>query len=249
MILILRTGTAVEKRTFLKVPNLRNYLAEDSCQTQEELAESWGVTQQAILKHLEATEIIQEQGNWVAYDLKPRNVERRFFGCQQMLQKQNRKKFLRCSVTIDEKWVHYDNTKRRKSWVMMPGHASTSTIRLNIHSAKIMICICWDQLGVVYYKLLKPSEIIIGDRYRKQLMRLRRALKKKRPQYPERHDKVILQHNNARPHAARPVKTYLETLKWEVLPQPPYFPDVVPSDYPFFLIDGTRSGSSAFPLL
>ena len=75
-----------------------------------------------------------------------------------------------------------------------------------------MFCIWWVQLGVVYYELLKPSETITGDRYRTQLMRLSRALKKKRPQYQERLDKVILQHDNARLHVARPVKTYLETL-------------------------------------
>ena len=84
--------------------------------------------------------------------------------------------------------------------------------------------------SVVYYELLKPSETIIGDRYRMQLMRLSRTLKEKRPQHQERHDKVILQHDNARPHVARPVKTYLEMLKWEVLPHPPYSPDAAPSD-------------------
>jgi len=94
--------------------------------------------------------------------------------------------------------------------------------------------IWWDQLGVVYYELLKPTETITGDRYRTQLMRLSRALKDKRPQYNERHDKVILQHDNARPHVAKVVKTYLETLKWEVLPHPPYSPDVAPSDYHLF---------------
>ena len=49
-----------------------------------------------------------------------------------------------------------------------------------------------------------------------------------------RHDKVIFQHDNARPHVVRPVKIYLETLKWEVLPHPPYSPDIAPSDYHFF---------------
>ena len=93
-----------------------------------------------------------------------------------------------------------------------------------------MLCIWWDQLGVVYYE---PTKIITGDRYRTQLMRLSRALKDKRSQYNERHDKVILQHDNARPHVAK-VKTYLETLKWEVLPHPPYSPDVAPSDYHLF---------------
>jgi len=33
-----------------------------------------------------------------------------------------------------------------------------------------------------------------------------------------RPDKIILLHDNVRPHIAAPVKTYLETLKWEVLP-------------------------------
>jgi len=61
-------------------------------------------------------------------------------------------------------------------------------------------------------------------------MRLSRALKDKRPQYNERHDKVILQHDNARFHVAKVVKTYLEMFKWEVLLHPPYSPDVAPSD-------------------
>ena len=61
-------------------------------------------------------------------------------------------------------------------------------------------------------------------------MRLGRALREKRPQYEQRHEKVILQHDNAQPHDAKPVKTYLETLKWEVPPHPPYSPDITPSD-------------------
>ena len=32
----------------------------------------------------------------------------------------------------------------------------------------------------------------------------------------------------------KPVKTYMETLKWEVLPHPPYSPDIAPSDYYLF---------------
>ena len=44
-------------------------------------------------------------------------------------------------------------------------------------------------------------------------MRLSRALKEKRAHYYSRHDKIILLHDNARPHVAAPVKTYLETLK------------------------------------
>ena len=58
--------------------------------------------------------------------------------------------------------------------------------------------------------------------YRTQLIRLSRALKEKRAHYYSRDDKVIFLHHNTRPHVAAPVKTYLETLKWKVLPHPPY---------------------------
>ena len=61
-------------------------------------------------------------------------------------------------------------------------------------------------------------------------MRLSRFLKEKRPLYAQRHDKVILLHDNARHHVAEPVKTYLETLQWEVLPHP----DIAPSDFHLF---------------
>ena len=68
-----------------------------------------------------------------------------------------------------------------------------------------MLCIWWDQVGVIYYELLKPNETITGKQYRTQLMRLSRALREKWPQYEQRHEKVILQHNNAQPHVAKPV--------------------------------------------
>ncbi|KAG5318068.1 MOS1T transposase, partial [Pseudoatta argentina] len=102
--------------------------------------------------------MIQKQGHWVPYELKPRSTastaeKKRFFASHRI-------------VTGDEKWIHYDNPKRRKSWGK-PGHASTSS---------------------------------------------------------------------AKPHVAKPVKTYLETLKWEVLPHPPYSPDIAPSDFHLFLL-------------
>ncbi|GFX79669.1 mariner Mos1 transposase [Trichonephila clavipes] len=149
-------------------------------QTQQELAGSLGVTQQAISKRLKVMGMIQKQGNWVPYELKPRDVERRLFACEQLLARQRRKGFLHHIVTGAEKWVRYDNPKRRKSWGY-PGPASTSTAKPNIHGSKVMLSIGWDQRGVEYYELLKPTETITGDRYRTQLMRLSRALKDKRP--------------------------------------------------------------------
>ena len=86
---------------------------------------------------------------------------------------------------------------------MIPGKPGPSTPKRNIHASKIMLCIWWDQRGVIYYELLKPSETITGDRYRLQLIRLNQALKEKRTKWDNRHDKLILLHDNARPHVAK----------------------------------------------
>jgi len=134
---------------------LEALLDEYPCQTQKELAESLDATHQAISHRLKALKMIQKQGNLVPYELKPRDVERNFFTCEQLLQRQKRKGFLHRIVTGDETWIHYDNPKRKKLW-RRPGHASTSTVKPNIHGSKLMLCIWRDQL-VVYYELLRQG--------------------------------------------------------------------------------------------
>ena len=54
-VLMSRTGMAVEKRKFLKIPNWRHYLLKTRAKRKK-----------------------KTQGNWVLYELKPRDVKRRF---------------------------------------------------------------------------------------------------------------------------------------------------------------------------
>ena len=70
----------VKKENIFEDSKLEALLAEDSCQMQEELSKSLGVTQQAISKRLKAMGVIQKQGNWVSYELKSKDVD--FAACQ-----------------------------------------------------------------------------------------------------------------------------------------------------------------------
>lgn len=47
--------------------------------------------------------MIDEQGYWVPYELKPKDVERGFCTCDQLLDKQNWKGFLHRIVFDDKK--------------------------------------------------------------------------------------------------------------------------------------------------
>ena len=74
-VVILTPATRTQRRPVkFKEAELEVLLDQDSCQTQEELTETLKVTQQAISNHLKATAMVQKQGNWLLYELKPRNV-------------------------------------------------------------------------------------------------------------------------------------------------------------------------------
>ena len=63
-----------------------------------------------------------------------------------------------------------------------------------------------DRKGVIYYELLKPGETVNTERYRQQMIDLNQALREKQPEYQKRQHKVILLHDNAPSHTAKPIK-------------------------------------------
>ena len=152
---------------------------------------------------------------------------------EMLLEGHKKKSFLHRIITGDKEWIHYENSKGKKSYVKT-GQPAKSTAKPNIHGAKVMLCIWWDQKGVLYYELLKPLETTNGERYRTQLFRFKRAIAEKRPEYATRYEAIIFHHDNARPHVAILVTNNLENSGWEVSPHPPYSPDLAPSDYHLF---------------
>jgi histone-lysine N-methyltransferase SETMAR len=212
---------------------LQALLDEDDTQTQEELAEQLQVDRATVSRRLSGMGLIRKISRWVPHQLSDRNQERRLTTCELLLARHKQKSFLHRIITGDEKWILFDTPKRQKSWVK-PGTASKTTVRPNRFGKKIMLCVWWDQDGIVYYELLKPGETVNTVRYKDQLMSLQRALDQKRPIWRERHNKLILLHDNAPSHTAATVKETIEGFQWESLPHPAYSPDLAPSDYHLF---------------
>ena len=88
--------------------------------------------------------------------------------------------------------------------------------------------------NVIYYELLKPGETVNIVRYRQQMIDLNQASREKRPEYQRRQHKVILLHDNAPSHTAKPVKETIKAFSWEIPSHAAYSPDLALSDYYLF---------------
>ena len=97
-----------------------------------------------------------------------------------------------------------------------------------------MLCVWWDIKGILYFELLQSKQTVNAHLYSKQLTRLNEKIREIRtgPGYGNR--KVILLHDNARPHVALETKETIIKLTWEVMAHPAYSPDLAPSDYHLF---------------
>ncbi|UYV69857.1 hypothetical protein LAZ67_7000979 [Cordylochernes scorpioides] len=113
-----------------------------------------------------------------------------------------------------------------------PEESAPKKAKVTISAGKVMAIIFWDCKGVLLVDYLPPNTTVNAARYCEVLTKLRDEIKRKCPGLLSR--KVLLVHDNARPHAARTTQTLLENFKWEIFTHPPYSPDFAPSDFHLF---------------
>lgn len=204
--------------------DLQALLDEDNAQSLKQLAETLNVTPATISNHLHAMGKIFKEGKWVPQQLSLQQRAQRTATCRWHLARHNSESILHLIITSGEKFIYFDSAKRRKT-----------TTDLGSNNNKALLCIFWDQKGVLYQELLKPSEIVTSARYKQQLINLNRALKAKRPEWADRKERVIfLYDNTGTQHVSELVQKQLKALDWENYPHPLNSPDIVSSDYHLF---------------
>ncbi|XP_025161357.1 histone-lysine N-methyltransferase SETMAR-like [Harpegnathos saltator] len=144
---------------------------------------------------------------WMPYQLNEATLTKRISICESLQKRLENDPFLERMVTGDENWFVYNDVTREIIW----GHSSDLPLipwKVGLHPKKIMLFVWWDFKGIIYHELL-PSELA-------------------------RRKGVVFHHGNARSHKSLTTQNKLFQLGWDILPHPPYSPDLSPTSYHIF---------------
>lgn len=211
---------------------LKSMIKADPHQTTSQLASRLGCDRTTVANHLHAMGKVRKLDKWVPHMLSDNNKIQRATICASLLSRHKEDPLFGRLITSDEKWILWDNQRRAYAWID-PDEPPQKVPKTDLHPRKVLLCIWWARFGVVHYELLKCGQTITADVYCAQLQRVHEAALKSRPALPNR-NKVLLLHDNAKPHVAKKTQKKLKDLDWEILPHPPYSPDISPSDYHLF---------------
>lgn len=204
--------------------------------TVRELATSSGAPKSTVHDVLRASGKVAKLPRVLPHALSPHDKKKRVEVCTSLLSRHRTLSWIDSIVTMDEKYCVYDNTVRRKHWVdfdelpkPQPKHPD--------HDKKELLSFWWDIKGPVFWELVPTGSMVDSERFCTQLERVAEILRSRR----RGGGKILLLMDNARPHTSKRTQSKLRELEIELVPHPPYSPDLAPSDFHIF-----RSLQSSF---
>lgn len=232
-----RSGRPKDVTTPETVEAIHNIILKDRRSTIRYVAEilklSYGSVQSIIKNNLEMSKV---SARWVPKNLTPDMKKTRKLISEDLLQRlqSNPEAFLARVVTQDETWVHHfdpETKEQSKQWK----HKSSPPPRkfkLSSSAGKVMASVFWDSQGVLLIDYLAKGETITGNYYARLLKTLRDKIKEKRRGKLSKG--ILLLHDNASAHTSQIAIATAQDCGFEILPHPPYSPDLAPSDFYLF---------------
>ena len=181
----------------------------------------------------ESLEMRKLFSKWVSRLLTSDQKQQRVEDSERCLElfKRGKKNFLRRQVTMNETWIHHYTSKTKRSsakWTAA-GESRPKRPKTQQRVGKVMASIFWDVHGILFIDYLDKGQPINSDYYMAILNRLCAEIEKKWPHMQKK--KVLFHQNNAPCHKSIKTMVELNELSFELLPHPPYSPDLSPSDY------------------
>lgn len=142
--------------------------------------------------------------------------------------------FLERFVTMDETWVHHYQPESKQQSKQWKHHGSPPPRKAKTvpSAGKVMASFFWDSKGIIMVDYLSKGQTINGAYYANLLRQLRQAIKTKRRGKLTKG--VLFHHDNAPVHTAGIAMAEIHQCGFDLLPHPPYLPDLAPSDFYLF---------------
>ncbi|GFX80052.1 histone-lysine N-methyltransferase SETMAR [Trichonephila clavipes] len=143
---------------------LRAQVKSNPCQTNEELSNALNQPWSTIQEHLQHIGQTNRAYVWVPHNLSEENRANRSTTCNVLLQRYNTEQFFNRLITAEEKWVLYDNPKRKRQWLSL-NEPTRRTAKPGLHPKQAILCVRWGIRGIVHFEVLMPVEIVNADLY------------------------------------------------------------------------------------
>ncbi len=162
--------------------------------------------------------------------------------CEQNLQKlREDSEYLNRVVTGDELWVsiyEIELKKDSREWHLKGSNCRPIKAIQNRSVKKAMLTVFFDTQGLIFSEFLPPRTTVDMDYYCSVLRKLKEDIQRKRPHLWRKTDEgyrtFYLHQDNAPPHMAAMTLGLIRTSSIDMVPHPPYSPDLAPCDFFYF---------------
>ncbi|XP_048241256.1 histone-lysine N-methyltransferase SETMAR-like [Haliotis rufescens] len=233
-----RSGRPADVITDEIVAKVQNIITTDRRIKVDEIASECGISHGSVCNIIhERLHMSKVSARWVPRNLNAQDRHQRVVSSRELLDiyRADPENFHARLVTGDETWIHHWDPETKKDSKQWKNKTSPPPKKFKTQpsAGKIMATVFWDSKGVLMIDYKPPKKTKITGAYWADLMKkLRNAIKEKRRGMLTAG--VLLLHDNAPAHKRRVAQAAIRECKFEQLNQPPYSPDLEPSNYYLF---------------
>ena len=230
-----RSGRPSSVHSSANIDQVNALIKENRRITINDLAESLGVSARNAVKIMDTLGYSKVCARWVPRQLTEAHKQSRLEACSELLEYcHGDKTFFQRIVIGDKTWVHHfePESKRASMEWRHPTSPRSKKFKSQQSAEKVLVTVFWDSVGVILVDFMSKGATINSDVYIDTLKKLKARIQRVRPALEM--SKVLLQHDNARPHTSLKTREVISSFGLATISYSPYLADLAPSDFHLF---------------
>jgi len=228
-----RSGRPRTATDALHIQRVEQCLSDGTSWSTRHLASVVGISPDSAWRILtQELQLKKRLGNWVPHELTPEQKEvRETISFANLRRMRKDPDLLTRVMAIDETWIPLQSAppKNKCMFWLGRGEKAPNIPVTKPYGPKLLMICGMDVQGVGTWKILERGQNVNAQLYKEFLEenvdRWARCMSI---------DDVVILHDNASSHKSRVVNDFITSKGWEILPHPPYSPDLHPCDFNCF---------------